>query len=219
MPRIKSNVPELETKAKDLKTVVLLPPRIEICEVSAGGVKQKRDDWCEAGRENVKKALAESLREKGVHLKFMKVNRKNKKEIKEINALYRAVASSIYSHTFMYAGNMNVFTHKIENFDYSIGSVEKLLRKQRADGLLIVYGADEVYSKGRKTLAIIRAINPFSQSDQGEIAAVVIGLTDKSGSILWFRTMASSGRHDLRDPESTHTFVKSLVSEYPGGGE
>ena len=219
MPGIKSNVPELEAQAKNLKTVVLLPPKIEICELSAGGVKQKRDDWCKVGRQNVKKALAETLKEKGVHLKSLKINRKNKREIKEINALYRAVATSIYHHTFMYAGNTNVFPHKIENFDYSVGSVEKLLRRQKANGLLIVYGADEVYSKGRKTLAIIKSINPFSRGDQGETASVVIGLTDKTGAILWFRTMASAGRHDLRDPESTHAFVKSLVSDYPGGGE
>jgi hypothetical protein len=216
MSAIKSNVPELEAQAESLKKIVLLPPEINVCELTAGGVKERREQWCETGKKNVEKAFAETLKKKGIQLESMRVNRWNKKEIENIHPLYRAVANSIIDHTFMYAGNMNVFPERIENFDYSIGSLEKLLKKRKAEGLLIVYAADEVSSKGRKVLEVIRTINPFSQRE-GEMTSMVVALTDRTGSILWFRTMANEGRYDLRDPKSTYAFVEEIMNEYPGG--
>lgn len=219
LPAIKSNVPELETRAADIKKIVLLSPKVEIYEISAGGVKEKRDAWCSTGRQNVEKALQKTFKEKGVYLSSLKLSKKTKKEIEEINALYRAVAYSIYNHTFFYGQNPNLFPERIQNFDYSIGSVEKLLKKYQADGLLIVYGADEISTKGRKALQVIQTINPFGQGSQAGMTTMVIGLTDTSGSVLWFRTKAHAGGYDLRESESTQVFVKELLSDYPGGGK
>jgi len=219
MPAIKSNVPELEARAANIKKIVLLSPNVEIYSLSAGGVKEKRDSWCSTGRQNIESALQETFKEKGVFLSSLKQNSKNKKDVEEINALYRAVAGSIYDHTFFYGQNPNLFLERIQNFDYSIGSVEKLLKRYNADGLLIVYASDEIPTKGRKALQVIQAINPFGQMDQAAVTAMVIGLTDTSGAVLWFRTKAHSGGYDLRESESTQVFVKELLSDYPGGGK
>jgi hypothetical protein len=219
MPAIKSNVPELEARAADIKKIVLISPKVEICELSAGGVKEKRDNWCSTGEQNVEKALQQAFKEKGVYLNSLKPNNKNRKDIEEINALYRAVAYSIYNHTFFYGQNPNLFPERIENFDYSIGSVENLLKRYNADGLLIVYASDEISTKGRKALQVIQAINPFGQMDEAGVTSMVIGLTDTSGAVLWFRTKANSGGYDLRESESTQAFVRDLLSDYPGGGK
>ena len=61
---INSNVPELEAQAKNIKKIVLLPPEINVCELTAGGVKERREQWCETGKKNVEKALAETLKKK-----------------------------------------------------------------------------------------------------------------------------------------------------------
>ena len=217
VPAIKSNIPELETRAKDMKRIVLLPPKIEICELTAGGVEEKRDDWCETGKKNVENALTETMKGRGVFLGAVKPNPKNKKEIADIHALYKAVALSIYNHTFVYEGNTAVFPEKIAKFDYSIGSVEGFLAEQKADGLLIVYGADEISSQGRKVLQVFKAINPFDRMDSGGVTSMVLCLTDKTGAILWFRIRASAGSHDLRDQKSASDFVSLLLAEYPGG--
>jgi hypothetical protein len=219
VPTIKSNVPELEARARDIKKILLLPPQIEVSELTAGGVKEKRDDWCEMGCRNVEAALVNALMDKGVHVVPMKVTPKNKKDIAEINALYRAVAISIYQHTFMYEGNLDVFQTKIEKFDYSIGSVENLLAEQRAEGLLLVFGADEISTDGRKALQVLKALNPFDQTEGGGVTSMVLCVTDKTGAVLWFRIRAQAGSYDLRDSGSTHAFVKSAVREYPGGAK
>ncbi len=217
MKSIKSNVPELEARTKKMKTLAIVTPEIEICELSAGGVEEKRDDWCKQGRANVKKALKGILKEKGVRTKIIKKNKKNKKEIESINSLYRAVAYSIYNHTFYYGNNVNIFPERIKNFDYSIGSVKKFLKKYKADGLMIVYGSDEISSRGRKALQVVQAINPFGQMSRKGVTAMIIGVTDSTGAILWIRTFYSEGEYDLRKPESAFAYVKEVLEDYPGG--
>lgn len=215
-PGIKSNVEDLEARAAKFKTILLLPPEIEISELSAGGVEEKRDDWGDQGKKNVEKALSELLQEKKVRLKVLKENKKNKKEIEDINALYRAVAYSIYSHTKNMGYNPNIFMQRIENFDYTIGSVEDLLKREKADGLLIVYGADEISTSGRKVLRALKNINPFSQGERGDLTSMLISITDKKGDVLWFNTFVDGG-HDLREAKSTLAFVEKALKQYPGG--
>ena len=55
-PTIPSNYPEREARAKKLKNVLTLPAAVEICELTAGGMKEQRDDWCAAGKKNVESA-------------------------------------------------------------------------------------------------------------------------------------------------------------------
>jgi hypothetical protein len=216
MPQIQSNVPELEKKAEKFQKIALLSPHVEISEVSAGGVEEERKDWSEEGRKNIEAAVKDILKEKDVQVKLVKPDKKNKREIEEINNLYRAVAYSIFSHTFYLGQNVNIFLDRVQNFDYSIGPVEKLLKRYKADALLIVYAADEVSTKGRKTLNVVKAINPFGQADY-DTTSLVMGLTDSTGSVLWFRTYGVSGNYDLRDSENTHALVKDVLDDYPRG--
>jgi hypothetical protein len=217
MPQIQSNVPELEKKAEKFQRIALISPHVEISEVSAGGVEEERKDWSAEGRTNIEKAVKELMKEKDVKVQVVKPNKKNKKEIEEINNLYRAVAYSIYSHTFyMHQGNVNIFVDRVQNFDYSIGPVDKLLKRYKADALLIVYASDQVSTKGRKTLNVVKAINPFGQADY-DVTSLVMGLTDSTGAVLWFRTYGASGNHDFRNEENTQALVKDVLDDYPRG--
>jgi hypothetical protein len=214
MPAVQSNVPELEKKAENFKRIALLSPHVEISEVSAGGVPEKRKDWSAEGRKNIEAAVRDIMKEKNVQVKVVKPNKKNKREIEEINALYRAVAYSIYSHTFYLGQNANIFLDRVQNFDYSIGPVDKLLKRYKADALLIVLASDEVSTKGRKTLNVVKAINPFGQADY-DVTSLVMGLADSTGAVLWFRTYGASGNYDFRNTENTHALVKDVLDDYP----
>jgi hypothetical protein len=214
-PALKSNLPELEARARNFKRVVLLPPKVEICEFTAGGMKEKRDDWSEAGKKNVLNALRQTMQAKQVFLGSATPSSKNKKEIADVNALFKAVAYSIYHHTYAYDGNMALFPKKVEKFDYSIGSVGALLAQQKADGLLIIYGSDEISSRGRKALEVLKAINPFDQMDAGGATSMIACLTDKTGAILWIRFWSVGGSYDLRDQKSASDFVNAVFDDYP----
>lgn len=219
-PTWQSNRADLDARAKRLSNVALLTPETKICELSAGGVKEQRDDWCAAGRKNLEKAIIDSLNEKGFHVKVLKVNADVENEVDEVKALYRTVMDSVYSHAYYWQGqNPDFFPDRLKNFDYSVGSLDKLLKKQKADGLLLVEASDEISSSGRKALRVVQAINPFGVAARSGNTIVKIALADRKGDILWDNYYFESGGYDLRDFDSTRAFVKLLLEEFPREGK
>lgn len=216
LPTMKSNVPQLEARVEKFDRVVLLTPNIEIFELNAAEMREKRDEWSAKGEKNVEKAIIKILREKGVRVYPLRKKGGDKEELEEIQLLYRAVAASIYNHV----RGMYPFPDRVKNFDYSIGPVNKFLKKHNADGLLIVYGVDEISTKGRKALEVVRAINIFGSGRHGGgVTALEMGLTDGTGAVLWLRIKGNSGGYDLREPESAQAFVKNVLDEYPRGAK
>ena len=88
-PAMQSNRAELEARANKLRNIVMLAPDIKIYELSAGGMKEQRDEWGSKGKENVERAIIEKLKEKGVTLKSLKVGQDLKDEVDDIKTLYQ----------------------------------------------------------------------------------------------------------------------------------
>ncbi len=220
-PTIPSNYAEREARAKKLRNVVALPASVEICELTAGGMKEQRDDWCSAGKKHVESALAEILSEKGYVLKGWKEDRRVAPELAEVRPLYRAVMNSIYSHAIFRNGgeNLNFFPERSKHFDYTLGPLDKVLAGQKGDGLLLVYGEDEISSAGRKALQVIRSINPFDQPGRSGVTWVEVALADHNGDILWFGSLSNAGDYDLRDPGSARKFVRKVLDDFPEAGK
>jgi hypothetical protein len=208
--------PEFEMRAKNIKTTGLLSPDIKIYEFTAGGVKELRDDWCSKGRENVQGALVECLREKPLEVKPITFDQEMEEEMQEIYALYRAVSTSINIHTY---GDFK-FPEKMKNFDYSIGSIDKILQKHETDALIFVYGFDEISTGGRKALQaagiIAGALTGVVVIPRSGFTVVNVALVDPSGGILWYNIKGSQGGYDLRTPESATNFIRAVLSDYPG---
>ena len=221
MPQVKSNYDQLEARAGKINTILLLQPDITINELSAGDVKDKMPEWTKQGHDNVEIALRKAA--KGATRKVKVVDPKSSfnKEIDEIKELNIAVISSAYEHTSLGPYNqyhINSFPQRIENFDYSLGSVKKLLNAYRADGLLIVRGEDNITSSGRKALGVVQAINPFSEGQEGGLTFLQATLTDINGDILWWQVNWNSGGFDLRDPAEAEKFVMETLSGFPPQG-
>lgn len=214
-PTFQSNRGELDIRARKLRNVLLLPPDTKICELSAGGLREQRDDWCSAGRKNLEKAIIENLTGRGISVKVFQVPADQSNEVDEIKTLYQAVKESIYTHAYYWKGeNQNFFPEKMKNFDYTVGPLDKLLKKQKADGLLLIQAEDEVSSSGRKALRVVQAINPFGTVARSGMTQAVIAFTDRKGDILWNNLFYNSGGYDLREMESTNSFVKELMTGF-----
>ena len=97
-PVLQSNRAELDIRAKKLRTIGLLPPDTKICELSAGGIKEQRDDWCVAGRKNLAKTITDDLTGKGVVVSPVKVSSDLTNEVDEVKTLYRTVMQNVYRH-------------------------------------------------------------------------------------------------------------------------
>ena len=218
-PALQSNRAELDIRAKKLRNIALLPPDTKICELSAGGVREQRDDWCAAGRKNLGKAIIDNLSGNGIDVKVLKITSDLDNEVDDVKTLYRTVMESVYTHAYYWQGqNPNFFPDRLKSFDYSVGSLEKLLKKQKADGLLLVEASDEISSAGRKALRVVQALNPFGVAARSGNTIVKIALVDRKGDILWDNYYFSSGGYDLRDFDSTRDFVKLLLEDLPREG-
>ena len=225
-PIMKTVHPEFEIRTKDIKTTGLLSPDIKIYEFTAGGMRELRDDWCATGKENVQRAVMECLGEKPFVIKPITIDKDLEEEMADIYALYKAVSATINTHIL---GTEYQFPEKVKNFDYSIGSVEKIFKRYEVDALLFVYGYDEISTAGRKVLKVVGIIasaalaaaagGGYIITPRSGITLMSVALVDSSGSILWYDIRASEGTYDLRKPESASGFVRSVFSNYPGKRE
>src|SRR3990172_8246404 len=70
--------PNIGDRAPRLKNITLLPPRIDVFEIGAGGVLEKMDDWSQSGAENVLRAFQSELgRRIGVQLNSLSSEDRN----------------------------------------------------------------------------------------------------------------------------------------------
>jgi hypothetical protein len=208
--------PEFEMRAKNIKTQGLITPDVKVYELTAGGVQELRDDWCGKGKENVSNAIAEMFKGKPIEIKPLATDKDIEEEMEDIQALYRAVITSIHLHTY---GGPYTFPEKQKNFDYSIGSVDEVLKRYGSDALIFVYGFDEISTSGRKALTaagiLVGAFTGVVITPRAGITALNIAVVDPSGAILWYNSRGSQGGHDLRDHDSCASLVEDILSDYP----
>jgi hypothetical protein len=207
--------PYLDEKIRTTKTVMMIPPKVDVYQITAGGVKEKMDEWTSEARKNVITAIEEELSDRpGIVFKTLSEDSLSKEvefNFEETLALYGAIDESIIIHT--YGQPKNRFPEKIKDFDYSLGSEVKGLAEQ-ADALLLVSCVDHISTEGRKALMFTAAI--LGVYFQGGVTAVSVALVDaNSGSVLWYNFKGSGGTHDLRDPESAKSLVKDLLKDFP----
>jgi hypothetical protein len=211
--------PELEMLSKNIKTLGFTSPDIKIYEFTAGGIRELRDDWCLKGRQNVQWAFMDCLNDKSLKMKPILKDKASEEEMEDIYALYRAVSASIFLHTY---GDFK-FPEKQKNFDYSIGSIENILKKHEVDTLIIISGYDEIATSGRKALTVAGmvagAVTGVMIVPRAGITALTVALIDPSGAILWHNAKASQGGHDLRNAESANALVKDILSSFPRLGK
>lgn len=204
--------PDLALHLKDIKTHGLVPPDIKVYEFTAGGVHELRDDWCDIGRQNTAKAVAEELKERSMGVKAIPVDKEIETELEEIQALYRAVSLSIQWHTY----GPFLFPEKQKNFDYSLGPVKHLLQKNGADTLLFIDGFDEISTGGRKALIVVGLLTGIVP--RSGVTAMSSAVVDAEGKILWYNVKGSQAQHDLRNYDSVCRLVDSLLADLPKAG-
>lgn len=183
---------EFEVRVTNIGIPILVLSDIRIYELSPGGVVELRDDWGVIGKHNLLSALLANLKDKHYVVKPLIPDKAINKEMEEIQALHKAVNRSIQLHTY----GPQLFPEKLRNFDYSLGSIERILKKCEADSLIFV-----------DALGYISTNKPE--------ASVSVCVSDSSGTIVWYCVKGSLGEYDLRDLESATELVKDILSCFP----
>jgi hypothetical protein len=188
--------PQFESRVAKIKALTLVPPAVEVYELSPSGLSELRDDWCMLGRKNIEEALIEKFTSKEYSIRILRADSEVRKELAEIQALYTQVNRSIQLHSY----GPQVFPEKVIRFEYGMGSVQRVLEACGTDSLVFVTGFDQVSPDNPKTY-------------------ISIALVDSSGTILWYGVKGSKGGHELKDPFSTAMLVEEILSSFPKRAE
>jgi hypothetical protein len=201
---------------------MLAEPEIKVYQISAGGVPELMDQWSAQGKENVTKALLTRISGPRLKIMTLKTDSSTEQELKEISALFDAVSKSIITHTFSTDNNPNLFPGKLQNFDYSVGSLESIMNSSGGDALLIVQGVGQVATAGKKTLNVLGSVTGVAV---GALTGIVVlpkmegsslrmALVDRNGTILWYNIHGDSGSA-LLEPDSSAGFVDDTLEGFP----
>jgi hypothetical protein len=209
--------PELAERARAIRTTGILPPDIKVYSVTAGGVEEERDDWSAQGRDYVVDGIRQHAGVQVAEIKPASTDRELQELVEDVQALYGAVSASIATHAL--GQGLNVFQHKVQRFEYSVGPIDRLLAQRKADALLIVKGYDEVSTGGRRAARVLSSINPFTQRMASDSAGMSMALVDRTGAVLWFNVDVGGGDIDFRDRASTSGLVKTLMHDFPRAGK
>ncbi len=207
--------PEVEQRTRKIRTIAVLPPDIRISSLSAGGVEELREDWSTTGRDNVIKALQAHFKDQPVSIKLVPVDPEVRDTVAELRPLFRAVSLSVLHHTY----STHPFMTKLDRFEYSVGSVERITQKAHADAVLLAYGFDEISTGGRKALHAVGTILPFVPRTSSGTTGLCAALVDPAGTILWYNIEARTGGYDLREPQGASNFVRVTLVNFPRLGK
>ena len=219
-PRYRAH-PQLNTKIEKIKTITVVPLKIDVYQVTAGGVKEKMDEWCMQAKRNIITTIEDDLKLRPLlNIKSLPetlMSEDQKINLEQTGALFEAVNSSIIVHT--YGQTIHLFPEKVQNFNYTLGSEVRQLSDQ-TDALLLVRGVDNISTGGRKALqagsVILGALVGVQVTPNLGATAVNLALVDaNTGEVLWFNFHASAGDHDLRDPINTTAMVMDILKDFP----
>lgn len=211
--------PDAGPQLGTVKRVVLLPPEVNVYELSTGGVREKMDEWSELARRNVVQSLFGSVAfMKGATVCSLETDRLSSAQIqnlKETTSLHDVVDASICQHTY---GDY-AFDDKVKRFDYTLGPEVRGI-DSTADVYIIVTGVDHISSSSRKAAqagaVVLGALLGFGVAPSGGVTAMTLSIVDAStGRVLWHSLRGSAGNHDLRNPASTSALVRDLFKNFP----
>lgn len=197
--------------------VVLMPPDVELYELSAGGVLEPKADWTATGRSYVTAALKGELQTKHIQMisyePLMDMSSKDY-AYSQLLKLHEVVGGAILIHKYMPQFELPT---KKDKFDWSLGrGVNVLAEDYDAQYGLFIHLRDSYASGGRVALMIFTGLLTMGRYvPHGGAQLGFASLVDlQSGEILWFNRLAR-GTGDLRTPEAAQEAVRKLLEDLP----
>ncbi len=194
--------------------VLLMPPDVELSELTAGGLEEPKAEWSEAATRHVVKALTKLLRGREDTLIVYRPPEEGSTDWHDYTQLMKlsdAVSSSVMLHG--YVPGLALPT-KGEELDWTLGSgVEVLRRNHAADYALFVFLRDSYATGGRRAYMFVSAL--FGVYVPGGIQVGYASLADlRTGELVWFN-MLTRHEGDLRTPEAADEAAEELLEGLP----
>jgi hypothetical protein len=205
-----------------LKRIVIVPPEVQMFEVSAGGVPERVKGWGDQAAAEVQASLRRTLARDGLELvELPALDAPDKELIDRHLAMFRRLGEAI---TFVQDSHDAIWEARRSSLDFTVGDgLAELAHRLGADGLLFVDGVDFISTPGRRvmfaltTLAFGLPVLPLG------ISYLQAGVVEaQSGEVLWFGRDYRFATGDLREPATVRQLTAQIFSGYlstPAGGE
>ncbi|HEX9781200.1 MAG TPA: hypothetical protein VGA56_00515 [Opitutaceae bacterium] len=201
----------------EITVTAALPADITLNSLGAGGVAERRDDWTEMARAHARNTLKSIRPGRIVYAGDLETREELADEIAEVEALFQLIDLNLL---LTYSPLQMVPPTAITRFDYSVGSIDRILDTAGADALLIVRGVDDIFAADRKALAVAAFILSAAagagynmSSGEAHLSAALIG---RDGTLLWYDWLGEGAIGDMRKPESVQATLTRLLRSMPG---
>jgi hypothetical protein len=194
--------------------VVVMPPDVELSELTAGGLLEPKADWTEQARLHVSAGLERYLKTKGTTVvPYGPPAPGSEDEASDVQLvkLHDAVGGAILVHKYV---PVMALPTKADRFDWTLGaSATRLQSRTGADYALFVLFRDSYASAGRVALMVGAAILGVGVTGGRQVGfASLVDL--RTGDVLWFNRLVNPAG-DLRTMEPAAKAVQSLLVELP----
>lgn len=200
-----------------LQRVVLMPPRLQMMEVSAGGVPEPVRAWAEEARVGVEAAVRRELsRRTAAELVDPPVlEAPQQLALERHGAFFRRVAQQLAAVRDM---RDTAWTSRRGELDYSIGpGLAGVAEACGCDAALFVDGVDYVSTPGRRVLLVLSTLMFGLPVIPPGAAYLQAGLVDlRSGDVLWLGRDYSMTLGDLREATAVDKLLANIFAEFPG---
>ena len=207
--------PEKVQQSISGKKVLLMPPDIELGELTVGGLLEPKADWTDLAQKHVGAALRKEMDKRKTTLAQYQSPGQNSSKgeaYNQIIKLHEAVGNAILIHK--YSGQLNELPTKKDKFDWSLSEGVNVLREDfGADYGLFIFWRDSYASAGRKVMMVGMAALGVGIPGGRQIGFV--SLVDlRTGDIAWFNFQVRQ-TGDLREEEPALSSVQNLLTDFP----
>jgi hypothetical protein len=181
------------------RKIAIIRPDVEMREVSAGGVAEKRDEWSNDAAANLVQRLVHDTG----YVAANPVSADLQPELAEVRTLIRTIVENHF--VFLMAPDSLSSTNR--PLSYHLGSLDRLADSCGADALLFVFAQNTQPTGGRKALEILGFALPT-----GAIASAM--LVERDGTVVWFNYYFAQ-RINLRDAGDVEKTSRALLNGLP----
>ncbi|MEK9752795.1 MAG: hypothetical protein VW338_06235 [Rhodospirillaceae bacterium] len=201
-------------RADSSRSILIMPPDVELSELSAGGVTVAKADWTNQAREHMDKALKRVFGERqalAIGYKHTAADDDPTAPVTQLIKLHNVVGRSAISH---YSFEGLHLPSKHGKFDWTLGNETKRLARQYGANFALFTHIRDSYTSGGRAAVIIAAalLGVGVQGGQQFGFATLVDL--RSGEIVWFNVLAR-GSVDLRQYTPDEETVRALLEKFP----
>lgn len=203
--------PDYARRRPQLRTVAVMPLKLNLFQVQAGGNAELIDEWRDEAQALLSAAVTKRLEEEeGLNLVFAEQDyllQYYQPLWRKYRALFETVTGAAMRHGF----DVTAFPSKVSGFDYTLGpGAAELAKLFNADALLFVYGTDNTSTAGRKWVA---AAN-LGLVDYGYDSMIMALIDAETGDYLWLKRSAPFENLNLRSATDVERTVEWMFADF-----